>query len=126
RIVPENVSVAAKAADEEMHAGFAEEIIPFTEDKAIAEAFADSGYVGEDAKGMTEAIGKLLNAGTLRTGTVLRVGIETDGEKSEIVRTSVYDHASHILTIARDDRHQLVPADEPETSPDVAAAFDDS
>jgi murein DD-endopeptidase MepM/ murein hydrolase activator NlpD len=75
---------------------------------------------------MAEAIAKLLNTSVLKQGTVLRVGVDTKGDQSTIVRTSVYDHTRHLVTIAVDDRHQFVPADEPEPNPDVATAFDDS
>jgi len=125
-IVPENLSVTPKDSDDDAASGFAEEIIPFTTDEDIAKALADSGYVGPDATGMAEAIAKLLNTGTLKAGTVLRVGVETDKGKSRIVRASVYDHTRHLLTIAVDDHHQFVPAAAPEPSPEVAAAFDDS
>ncbi len=69
---------------------------PSTADRKIAEAFADSGYAGDDATGMAEAIAKLLNAPALKAGTVLRVGLEVRGDVAKVVRTSVYDrhHAS--------------------------------
>lgn len=125
-IVPENLSVAPKDSDDDAASGFAEEIIPFTKEEEIAEALADSGYVGPDAVGMADAIAKLLDTNTLKAGTVLRIGVETEKGKSRIVRTSVYDHTRHLLTIAVDDHHQFVPAEAPEPSPEVAAAFDAS
>ncbi len=91
KIVPENVSVAPRVAADDQTPAFAEEIIPFTKDRDIAEAFADSGYAGEDATGMAEAIAKLLNAPALKAGTVLRVGLEVHGDAAKVVRTSVYD-----------------------------------
>ncbi len=125
-IVQENVSIAQKDADADSSEGFAEDLIPFTEDKDIAQAFVDSGYAEEDAKGMADAIAKLLDTSTLKVGSVLRVGVETRKGESHIVRTSVYDHTRHLLTIALDDRQQYVPADEPEPDPDIATAFDAS
>src|SRR5689334_15029893 len=44
KIVPENVSVSPRAVIDDQAPAFAEEIIPFTKDTDIAEAFADSGY----------------------------------------------------------------------------------
>ncbi|MCV3207569.1 M23 family metallopeptidase [Mesorhizobium sp. YC-39] len=126
KIVPENVSVAPRAIAEDQTPAFAEEIIPFTKDRDIADALADSGYTGDDATGMAEAIAKLLNAPALKAGTVLRVGLEVRGDTAKVVRTSVYDRTQHIVTIALDDRGQYVPAQEPEPNPELLTAFDDS
>jgi murein DD-endopeptidase MepM/ murein hydrolase activator NlpD len=126
KIVPENVSVAPRATADDQAPAFAEEIIPFTKDLDVTEAFADSGYTGEDATGMAEAIAKLLNATALKAGTVLRVGLEVHGDTAKVVRTSVYDRTQHIVTIALDDRGQYVPAQEPDPNPELLTAFDDS
>ncbi|MGB3645797.1 MAG: M23 family metallopeptidase [Mesorhizobium sp.] len=126
KIVPENVSVAPRAETEDQATSYAEDIIPFTKDYGIADAFADSGYTGEDATSMAEAIGKLLNAPALKAGTVLRVGLEVRGDRARVVRTGVYDRTQHIVTIALDDHGQYVPAKEPEPNPELLTAFDDS
>ncbi len=126
KIVPENVSVAPRANADDQAPAFAEEIIPFTKDLDVTEAFADSGYTGNDAAGMAESIDKLLNATTLKAGTVLRVGLEVRGDAAKIVRTSVYDRTQHIVTIALNDRGQYVPAQEPDPNPELLTAFDDS
>ena len=125
RIVPENVSVTPRTASDDEAVVFAEDIIPFNSDRKIAKAFEDAGYVGDDADGMAEAIAKLLNAPALKAGTVLRVGLEVRGEVAKVVRTSVYDRTTHLLSIALDDRGQFVPAAEPEPNPELLTAFDE-
>ena len=125
RIVPENVSVTPRTAADDEAVVFAEDIIPFNSDRKIAKAFEDAGYVGDDADGMAEAIAKLLNASALKAGTVLRVGLEVRGEVAKVVRTSVYDRTTHLLSIALDDRGQFVPAAEPEPNPELLTAFDE-
>ena len=125
RIVPENVSVTPRTAADDEAVVFAEDIIPFNSDRKIAKAFEDAGYVGDDADGMAEAIAKLLNAPALKAGTVLRVGLEVRGEVAKVVRTSVYDRTTHLVSIALDDRGQFVPAAEPEPNPELLTAFDE-
>ena len=126
RIVPENVSVSPRTAADDPSLAFAEEIIPFNADRKIVEAFADSGYTGEDATGMADAIARLLSSDTLKQGTVLRVGLEVRGDQARVVRTSVYDRTQHIVTLALDDHDQFVPAREPEPNPEIMTAFDAS
>jgi murein DD-endopeptidase MepM/ murein hydrolase activator NlpD len=126
RIVPENVTVAQRRDSDEQVVEFAEDIIPFRSDREILDAFLESGYSEGDVAGMTEALTKLLGGSRLRAGTVLRVGIETRGDRSRIVRSSIYSGRDHLLSIAVDDRGQFVPGDEPEPNPEVLTAFDDS
>jgi murein DD-endopeptidase MepM/ murein hydrolase activator NlpD len=126
KIVQENVSVAPMDLGGGAETEFAEDIIPFTADQEIAKAFADAGYAEEDSAGMVGALQTLMSAEALKAGTVLRIGIETRDDVSRIVRASVYERARHVLTIAVNDRGQFVPGDEPEPSPDVLTAFDDS
>jgi murein DD-endopeptidase MepM/ murein hydrolase activator NlpD len=126
RIVEQNVSVTPRAAEDEDATAYAEDIIPFTEDRNIKDALAQAGYEGEDAIGMAGAISKLLNTEALKKGTVLRVGLLVHGDEPKVVRTSVYDGTTHIVTIALDDRGQFVPGYEPEPNPELATAFDDT
>lgn len=126
KIVPENVSVTPRAETEEQVLSYAEDIVPFTKDQLITEAMSEAGYGGDDAKGMSEAIAKLLSTTALKAGTVVRIGLEVRGDIGKIVRASVYDRSQHIVTIALNDRNQFVPGNEPETNPELLTAFDDT
>ena len=126
RIVPENVSVTPRAAPTGQDLSYAEDIVPFNSDRDIAEALADSGYAGEDAKAMAKAVADRLNATTLKAGTVLSVELEVRGEDARIVRLGIYDRTRHLLTVALDDRNKIVPTDEPEPNPAIASAFDET
>ncbi|MEW9805558.1 M23 family metallopeptidase [Mesorhizobium sp. ZMM04-5] len=126
RIVPENVSVTPRTELDEQTVVFAEDIIPFNTDRKIASAFEDAGYAGPDAVDMADAIAKLMNAPALKAGTVLRVGLEVNGDIAKVVRTSVYDRQTHLVSIALDDRGQYVPAAEPEPNPELLTAFDEN
>ncbi|MDN2582459.1 M23 family metallopeptidase [Aquibium sp. ELW1220] len=125
RIVQENVSVAHRNDDVTAAPSFAEEILIVRNDRPTVDVLADAGFSGDDAVGMAEAIGRMMNAPALKPGTVLRLGIEAAGEEPHIVRASLYDRQTHLVTIAVDDRMQFVPADEPDKSAAVIAAFDD-
>jgi len=126
KIVPENVSVTPRRPADEEAPAYAEEIIPFTQNRDIAEALAESGYTGPDAAGMAAAIASRLNATTLKGGTVLCVGLEVRGEIARVVRTSVYDRTQHIITVALNDRDTYVATPEPDPNPGVETAFEDS
>ena len=126
KIVEQNVSVSARATADEDTSAYAEDIIPFTEDRNIKDALAQAGYEGEDAVGMAGAISKILSTDALKQGTVLRVGLVVRGDEPKVVRTSVYKGTEHILTIAKNDRDQFVIGDEPEANPELQTAFDDT
>ena len=72
RIVQENVSVA-RQPDVETSPTFEEEILVVRNERPIAELLADSGYPNDEAVGMADAIGRLLNITALKPGIVLRL-----------------------------------------------------
>lgn len=123
RIVQQNVSVAKLSSDENVAPAFAEEIIPVRQDGSIRDMFEKSGYSGEDADGMIDALTKLLDTEELQAGMAIRIGVETAGEAGQIVRSGIYREGRHVLTIALDDRRQFVRAKEPALSQAVAAAL---
>jgi len=126
KIIQENVSVSPRMGEDAESHGYSEELIPFRNDKDILGAFNEAGYEDEDATGMSEAIAKLLNSPRLKGGSVLRLGIESRDGVDRIMRSSVYNGTTHILTIALNDKDQYVPADEPEMTPGLQLAFDDN
>ena len=126
KIIQENVSVSPRMGEDAESHGYSEELIPFRNDKDILGAFNEAGYEDEDATGMSEAIAKLLNSPRLKGGSVLRLGIESHDGVDRIMRSSVYNGTTHILTIALNDKDQYVPADEPEMTPGLQLAFDDN
>src|SRR5690606_17277646 len=112
RFVPENVSVAAREFEGPSAIDYAEDIIPFPAERDIAAALDEAGYSGMDADGMANAFATLLRSSLLPAGRVLRLGIETREDISRIVRASIYNGRSHVLTVALDDRDQYVKGDE--------------
>ncbi|MDL1952164.1 hypothetical protein FBQ97_20475, partial [Acidobacteria bacterium ACD] len=71
-------------------------------------------------------LGASFGGPAIKEGWVLRIGVESTGTQNRIVRCSLYEGTQHRLSIAIDDRDRFVAADEPESTPELAAAFDDS
>ncbi|PRD40930.1 peptidase M24 [Phyllobacterium phragmitis] len=126
RITQENVSIVPRAGPDAVSNGFSEEVIPFHSDEAIADTLAKAGYDGANAADMAEALSKLMNSPRLKAGSVLRVGVESHNDEDRIVRASIYNGTTHLLTVALDDRDQYVPSNEPEMTPLLRTAFDGS
>ncbi len=121
RIVPENVSIAYQ--DQLGRPNFSESVISAETETTLGALMIKAGYEGADATGMTEAVGTLLRGDSLKRGTILRIGLEEDDRSSRIVRMSLYDGHEHVLTVARDDRGQYVPAEEPNPTPTLQLAY---
>lgn len=126
RITQENVSITNRILDGEINSGFSEDIIPFRSDAKIIEALNKSGYEGEDANNIAEALAKLMNSPRLKAGSVLRIGVMSSEKADHIVRVTLYNGTTHIVTVALDDQNQYVPSDEPEMTPLLQTAFDDT
>lgn len=124
RVTPENVSVTHRDSGDDAGGRFTEDLIPFRSDEKITNALADAGYDDDSAVGMANALSKLLNTETLKAGSTLRIGVETDGKDAQVVRASVYKGSTHVVTVALDDNDQYVPAEEPEMTPALASALD--
>lgn len=65
-------------------------------------------------------LAKLMNSPRLKEGSVLRVGTETQDGTDRIVRASIYNRTTHLVTVALNDRGQYIPSDEPEQTPSPA------
>lgn len=126
RVTTENVSVTPMNRLNSDDIEFGDDIIPFRTDKSIADAMKAAGYADEEAAAVVTALERLLNASDLDQGDVLRLGIEQTGNKTRIVRASVYSGGSHIVTVARNDRDRFVVGARPPESDAVANAFDDT
>lgn len=124
RVVPQNVSVARLPHEHVDTPTFAEEVIPVRQDSPIADVFERSGYFGEDADGMIEALMTVLKSDTLESGTTIRVGVETVGNTGNIVRAGIYRDGKHLITVARGDNGRFVRGTEPDVNQAIAAALD--
>lgn len=124
RIVEENVSIARAQKEPEEFTDYSEDIVPIRSESEIAGVLAEAGYVGAGTDGMAEAVAILLGSPMLKSGYVLRLGIETRESVRQIVRASIYNQRQHVLTVALDDARRYVRGSEPEANPAVFAAFE--
>lgn len=124
RIVQENVSVATRDYEPAVIADYAEDIIPFHAEGDIADTLLDLGYSQDDSQGMGRAFATLLGSPVLKSGYVMRLGVETRNGISRIMRASLYQGNQHHVTVALDDHDQYVKGSEPEPNPGVLTAFD--
>ncbi len=126
RIIPENVSTAIRAPMDEVSVGFSEDYVPIRSEKKLRDVFKEAGYDEAMSAGMAQSLEAHLGGPSIKEGSVLRIGVESTGTQNRIVRCSIYNGIEHVLSIAIDDRDRFVAADEPESTPELAAAFDDS
>ncbi len=126
KITQENVSVSTRTTANDKEVVYAEDIIPFKSERRVDEALETAGYDRDEAAQFAIKLADILNGSILKSGTVLRVGLEVRGDVPKIVRVGVYDGAKHILTVALDDKQQIAQATEPEPNPELLTAFDDS
>ncbi len=125
RVLEENMSVAAPEAVTQETPEFADDIIPITGKTTIERAMTEAGYSKGEAANIAGRMSDLLPDASIAPGDVLRVGIVQKGEEATVVRVSLYRHASHAGTIARDDKDLFVRGSEPPALDAIATAFDD-
>lgn len=123
KITQENVSTSQRS-EKPVEDSFSEELIPFRQTADIADKLEDSGYRGEEVDKVVASLTQMMNSPRLKEGSVLRIGTLSHNEQDAVVRASIYNGTTHILTIARNAQGQFVPADEPEQTPLLASAFD--
>ncbi len=124
RIVPENVTVANRNAETSDATLYDEEVVPVLTARPAADVLAELGFETEASREVAERIASESGADKLKVGMALRLGIETRGDKTRIVRAGLYEGTTHLVTIVRDDRDRLVTMDEPGPSAQIAALYD--
>jgi murein DD-endopeptidase MepM/ murein hydrolase activator NlpD len=126
KITQENVSVSTRTTTNDKEVVYAEDIIPFKSERRVDEALETAGYDRDEAAQFATKLADVLNGSVLKSGTVLRVGLEVRGEVPKIVRVGVYDGSRHTITVALNDKQVVAQANEPEPNPELLTAFDDS
>ncbi|MEN3793811.1 M23 family metallopeptidase [Fulvimarina sp. MAC3] len=124
RIIQENVSFEPSETANE-HPRFYEEILPLREAKPVKDALAGLSERGIESDEAATALDDLLGDTALKAGDALRLGIESTGEKREVVRLSAYRGKKHLGTIAKTKDDIFEEGLAPEMADSVAAIFDE-
>ena len=126
RVIEQNMSVTTSEMPDPAKPEYADDIIPVRRSQSISAAMIASGYDKNGAADVEKALSEKMGTTDLGPGDILRIGILQAGDMAQIVRISVYKHQQHVLTLAVNDKRQLVIASEPPMLDAIATAFDDS
>jgi murein DD-endopeptidase MepM/ murein hydrolase activator NlpD len=126
RVVEQNLSVSAPDPVTSDTEQFADDIIPIRREQSINAALTSSGYPPAKAQAISDSLTDKLKSANLKAGDVLRIGIIQRGEQARVVRFSAYRGGKHLITMAVNDKGQLVEGDEPPMLDQVASAFDEN
>ncbi|MER0237104.1 M23 family metallopeptidase [Fulvimarina sp. MAC8] len=124
RVIQENVSFEPSETASE-HARFYEEILPLREEQSVTDALAGLSERGIESEEAAAALGELLGDTALEAGDALRLGIESVGDKREVVRLSAYRGKKHLGTTAKTKDNIFEEGLAPEMADSVAAIFDE-
>ena len=121
RVVEENMTVSAPQSITPQTPEFADDVIPIKENMGISDAMVAAGYAKNQADDVEAALAPVLNSDQIKSGSILRIGIMQERDKAKVVRASVYEHGSHILTMAIDDKGVFVAGAEPPQLPQMTS-----
>lgn len=127
RVIAENVSVASyvPTADQQSPE-FIDDILPVREPADLTDILEAAGYEEAQFAAARLALAGQINADQIPAGSVLRLGVMQTGTSARIIRISVYQNGSHLVTVAESDRGTFVVGSEPLEMDAVATALDEN
>ena len=126
RVIAENVSVASYSPQTQQRIEYVDDIIPVRKAAALADILNGAGYTAEQYEMALGTLERQFRIDKVPAQSVVRVGIEQTGETARIIRLSIYQNSSHMITVAVSDRNGFVIGNEPPPTPAVRSAFDES
>lgn len=126
RVIAENVSVASYSPLTQQRLDYIDDIIPVRKAAALSDILDGSGYSAEQYQATLATLKRQINTDKIPAQSVIRVGVEQSGDSARIIRMSVYQRASHMITVALSDNNGFVIGNEPPPTPAIRSAFDDT
>ena len=126
RVIAENVSVASYSPLTQQRVDYIDDIVPVRKAAALSDILDGSGYSAEQYQAALATLARQINTDKIPAESVIRIGVEQSGDSARIIRMSVYQRASHMITVALSDHNGFVIGDEPPPTPAIRSAFDDT
>ena len=92
----------------------------------LSDILDDAGYAAEQYDTALRSLAGQIKIEKIPAQAVIRVGVEQTGESARIIRMSVYQNSSHMITVALSDHNGFVVGNEPPPTPAVRSAFDET
>lgn len=126
RVIAENVSIASYAPLSVQQTEYVDDIVPVRKAAALTDVLDSAGYAPEQYADAVAALGQQIKIDSIPEKSVVRVGVEQRGSDARVIRMSLYQNASHVVTVALSDRQGFVIGNEPAPTPAIRTAFDET
>ena len=126
RVIAENVSVASYSPVTQERLEYIDDIVPVRKAAPLSDILDGAGYAPEQYNAALAILARQIKTDRMPEKSVIRVGVEQSSERARIIRMSVYQHTSHLITVALSDHNGFVIGNEPPPSPAVRSAFDET
>jgi murein DD-endopeptidase MepM/ murein hydrolase activator NlpD len=126
RVIAENVSIASYSPQAQQRTDYVDDIIPVRKAAALSDILDGAGYTAEQYQAALDMLAQQIKTDEIPTRAVIRVGMEQSGDRTRIIRMSVYQYSSHMITVALSDNNGFVIGNEPPPTPAIRSAFDET
>ncbi|MDZ7602257.1 MAG: M23 family metallopeptidase, partial [Hoeflea sp.] len=105
---------------------YVDDIVPVRKAAPLSEILDGAGYGAEQYEAAMSVLARQIKTDRIPENSVVRIGVEQSGDRARIIRMSVYQNSSHMITVALSDRNGFVLGNEPPPTPAIRSAFDES
>ncbi|MBU4528700.1 MAG: M23 family metallopeptidase [Hoeflea sp.] len=126
RVIAENVSVASYSPSSPERVDYVDDIIPVRKAAALSDILDGAGYGSEQYEAAMTLLAQQIKIDKIPENSVIRIGVEQSGERARIIRMTLYQNSSHVITVALSDHKGFVIGNEPPHTPAIRSAFDET